>query len=332
MIVDVDAYVNKGRHGEQARKECAKRFFEAMKSVGFVTIVNHGVDEALVARLMAKGKAFFRLPTEDKLRFNFGATYGSSFGGYTPPQVEAVGKTKDFANPDIKAGTRPSAAGDVTRDDEQADSVESYVVFDPSKYHGKDAAPWPHELFRQDAFAYFQQLKKLTKLLNEIAADALQLKDRDFFHKLYTEEHDNFLRLSNYVLTDKNDKQQKVLYAPHVDYIGWTILRQDYAFDSLYENSGLEVFDGEKWEKVNPVRNSFIVNCGELLSLATNSQLKAAIHQVVFRDALRPNDVNERFTIPYFTGPHPSQVVHLPTGETVKVQDFLHAKLNKSNL
>jgi len=57
-------------------------------------------------------------------------------------------------------------------------------------------------------------------------------------------------------------------YAPHTDYTGFTILRQDP------EVSGLEVLHptDEKWIPVPLVPNAFVVNAGDLIQVRFFSQ------------------------------------------------------------
>ncbi|CAD2222079.1 2OG-Fe(II) oxygenase family oxidoreductase [Angomonas deanei] len=103
----------------------------------------------------------------------------------------------------------------------------------------------------------------------------------------------DFLKLAHYPgNTDGAPERQGV--GPHKDSDILTLLWQD-------ETGGLQVFlEGKGWIDAVPLKNSFIVNVGETLELATDGYLTADIHQVVM-DA---RHTKSRYSIPYFIGPN----------------------------
>jgi len=75
----------------------AFRFDVAMRRYGAAVLVNHGLDDALVARMRMQAAAFFALPEGDKARFAARGGYGAD--GYHALALEAVGNVR-AAKPD----------------------------------------------------------------------------------------------------------------------------------------------------------------------------------------------------------------------------------------
>ncbi|MCP1680387.1 2OG-Fe(II) oxygenase family protein [Kerstersia gyiorum] len=64
------------------------------------------------------------------------------------------------------------------------------------------------------------------------------------------------------------------------------------------EQGGLQVEgkDG-RWIDAHPIENTFVVNIGELLELATNGYLRATVHQVI-----TPPSGRDRLSVAFFLG------------------------------
>jgi isopenicillin N synthase-like dioxygenase len=94
----------------------------ACEEVGFLTVVGHGVDEALIEEVAARSSAFFDLPDEDKERFRAPAE-NAGLPVYRPLGAEKLG-----ANADRKASLDwgPTLAGVAWPNDDLRAAYERY--------------------------------------------------------------------------------------------------------------------------------------------------------------------------------------------------------------
>ena len=89
MIPTIDLSFGPAEIADDVRRAC--------EQVGFLTIVGHGIDEALIADVAARSRTFFDLPDEEKERYRAPAE--------TPglPVYRPLGAEKLGANADRKA-------------------------------------------------------------------------------------------------------------------------------------------------------------------------------------------------------------------------------------
>ena len=81
------------------REQFIQQIGEAFTSVGFVSVKNHGISDALIANMYEEVKNFFALPLETKLKYEIPGLAGqrgyTSFGKEKAKQSE-VGDLKEF--------------------------------------------------------------------------------------------------------------------------------------------------------------------------------------------------------------------------------------------
>jgi len=75
----------------RTRAEVARAFGDALEQVGFVTVVGHAVDAALMTATYDVLREFFALPTTDKLASC--PPEKAKFRGYLPVGIESVAAT-----------------------------------------------------------------------------------------------------------------------------------------------------------------------------------------------------------------------------------------------
>ena len=80
-----------------------------------------------------------------------------------------------------------------------------------------------------------------------------------------------------------------------------------FVLQDAEEGLEIEAQDGN-WIKARPLQNSFVVNIGELLELATNGYLRATVHRVVV-----PPPGAERLSVAFFLGAQDYATVPLLT-------------------
>ena len=319
-LIDLSAF----REGTPAaRRETARRWGEAFETIGFASIVGHGVHPGLMEEVHAAGMRFFDLPAEAKLRCSF--LPEKTGQGYVPQGVEAVARTHaDRAAP--------------------ADLCEALTFYNLEWEWTAPANPLDRSLFRPnrwpdspDGFAgllrrYHTQVYALGRALMRLSALALELRE-DYFDPFY-DRMASTLRLVHYPDQPAEPLPGQLRYGAHTDYTGFTILRQDDA------PGGLQVLrPGGRWVDVAPVRGAFVINIGDLLALWTNDRWKSTVHRVI-NPPRHLTGSTRRLSIVLFTGPNQDARIEClpscagpgqpPRYQPVIVREHLMAKIRAS--
>jgi isopenicillin N synthase-like dioxygenase len=122
----------------------------------------------------------------------------------------------------------------------------------------------------------------------------------DFFEPIYRDAPNQLIKIIRYPASDAAANGQGV--GAHKDSGFLTLVLQD-----AEEGLEIEAQDGN-WIKVRPLQNSFVLNIGELLELATNGYLRATVHRVV-----APPPGAERLAVAFFLGAQHDATVPLLT-------------------
>ncbi|NBB83854.1 MAG: isopenicillin N synthase family oxygenase [Alphaproteobacteria bacterium] len=293
-VIDIGPFL----HNEPAgRARVIKEWAEAFETLGFATIVGHGIEEDLLDRLHEAARRFFDQDVAAKRRCSFPGEQRSQ--GYVPMGVESVAKSLDdaaapadlcesltFAFVDWEAAP-PTDPGDA-------------ALFRPNL--------WPQQPPELEGLirTYFDRVHALAHALMRLGALALDLPE-DHFAATHDRMTTN-LRLVHYPDQVADPLPGQLRYGAHTDYTGLTIVRQDDAPGGLQVRAP----DGS-WIDVPPVRGAFVVNAGDLLMRWTNHRWQSNVHRVMNppRDAAGST---RRLSIVLFTGPNADAVVDcLPT-------------------
>lgn len=303
-----------------AKRQTARAFARAFETIGFATIVGHGVAPALVEQIYRAGQSFFDLPLAEKL-----AAAGSErvkTRGYVPAGVESVALTLGEQRP--------------------PDLVEALVF---PGMHMETAVPTPGAVstitgnryparppeLAQAAHAYFVAMRDLAADLMRLSALALDLP-HDWFEP-YIDKRRGTLRLAFYPEQPNPPASGQLRYGAHTDYGGFTILRQDDA------PGGLQVDVGGEWIDIAPTSGAFVVNVGDLIARWTNDRWRSTLHRVVNP----PRDTHastRRLSLVFFSGPNDDATIEcLPTCRSaahpakyapVVARDYILSKLDRS--
>jgi isopenicillin N synthase-like dioxygenase len=123
---------------------------------------------------------------------------------------------------------------------------------------------------------------------------AIALKQPDDFFTQYFDDHISVLRLLHYPPRPsdiKVDANAKVAGA-HTDYGCITLLAQDNV-------GGLEVCNAQyEWVAAPPIKDSIVVNIGDLMQRWTNDQYRSTAHRVA-----NPPSNTHRYSMPFFVEP-----------------------------
>ena len=313
--VDLAAYVDEGAAKEE-REAVVHAFDRAMRSLGMVRLVNHGVPHEAVRALHGAAHQFFQAPLAHKMTSCLHKGYGS--GGYVPVGVEAVARSR---------AAQPGAS------DAPPDLVEN-IVFS----HGADPAlepvvpSEPSEL-QPAAATYWAHMRKLLNLLMRLSADALSLPTA-FFDHCYAEPRCH-LRLAHYPACSEERPAGTFRYGAHTDYTGFTILRQDMQANGLQ----VQTREGE-WIAAPPMADgALLVNAGDLIAVWTNDRWRSPPHRVL--PPPKGASASPLTSLVFFTGPSDETVVEALPGTVdganpqryppISARAHLHAKLSATS-
>jgi isopenicillin N synthase-like dioxygenase len=255
---------------------------KALTTIGFATLINHGLPDDLLPKALMASKTFFDLPTDTKQKYKFQGS--ESNRGY-------IGIGSEFL--------------DLVDGDNQTYMLKESLEI------GKEDEPgfqneWPDELkgssFRDDLIDYFRTLDALNLRIMRLIGIGLKLEDPNYLVDRCNRQHDN-LRLLHYpALSHENAKASRANL--HTDYGTITLLAQDQV-------GGLQALttDGT-WIDVTPVENSIVMNVGEMLMRWSNDVLKATLHQVKAPPpASDGSGIPERYSIAFFCNPNKDTVL-----------------------
>jgi isopenicillin N synthase-like dioxygenase len=261
--IDVSGFIAKDRI---ATERVYDEVNEALRDIGFFTIVGHGVDEGELSAFSKTAKAFFDLPLADKERFR--NLRNSISRGYVGIGEENLGRTSvGGAMVDVK---EQLAFGrfDVP-DTAYYRQPFGTTAFEPNVV--PDVPPGFGDLVKR----YYRSMESLTISLLRIFAGALNVES-DFFVEFFN-HHTSVMRIINY--PDQAGiavGAAQTRSGAHTDYGALTILLAEKARGGLQaklRNGG--------WVDVEPRPNSFIINIGDLMAMWTNDHWVSNLHRVV---------------------------------------------------
>lgn len=255
---------------------------KAFNETGFVTIANHGLSKALIDELYQVVPAFFALPSETKLSYEFPELAGQR--GYTTKGRE---KAKDSTTPDLKEFWQRG----------QTIVGEEYSKSDfPDN---PEVAELPR--FNTITAEVYKKLEDTGRELLKAIATYLELEE-DYFEK-FVINGNSILRAIHYFPIQNPDElaPDAVRAGAHEDINLITLLIGASA-------DGLEVMtkDGA-WFPIKAKGEDIVINVGDMLQRLTNNKLKSTTHRVV--NPPRELMGNSRFSIPFFL--HPKSAMSL---------------------
>jgi isopenicillin N synthase-like dioxygenase len=288
--------IGPARAGEPGtRLEVARAIGRACEHSGFLVVVGHGIDPALIDRMYALTEQFFRLPdtvkaavesTDTTLRGwkREGGYVAASSGIATPPDLCELFTYNRLGDPGV---ARTSGLGDAL------DAMSG-------------ANQWPADPpeFRSTWLAYYRAMEDLAGELMRLFALALDLPEAWFEDKL--DHHMTNLCANWYYPLGGAPLAGQYRKGPHTDWGSLTILYQDDA-------GGLQVLDKDgQWVDVPCIPGSYVINIGDLMAVWTNDRWVSTMHRVVIPPSERYGI--PRISIPFFHQPNYDAVVEcLPT-------------------
>ncbi|CAI0940454.1 isopenicillin N synthase family dioxygenase [Serratia quinivorans] len=255
---------------------------EAARDVGFFYLRGHGVDNRLNAQLQQHARQFFALPEADKLAVQM--VHSPHFRGYNRAAAELTRGQPDWREQFDIGAERPALQ-------------LAYETPRWARLQGPNQ--WPEALpaLKPLLLQWQQAMTAMSLRLLRAFALALSLPEQAF-DPLYGDKPNEHIKLIRYPGRDATTSGQGV--GAHKDSGFLSVLLQD-------RQKGLQVEVEEgRWIDAEPLEDSFVVNIGELLELATNGYLRATVHRVE-----TPPAGSDRLSIAFFLGARLDAVVPL---------------------
>ncbi|MBP6117123.1 MAG: isopenicillin N synthase family oxygenase [Neisseriaceae bacterium] len=256
------------RAGGEARQRFLTELRRAAHEVGFFYLSGHGIAASLAQQVHDVTQAFFDLPLAERLAVRM--VHSPHFRGYTNLEGELT-----RGKPDSREQF------DFMSEDTAITAVSSETPW--LQLQGPNQWPSPLPSMKPILLDWQQQQTELSLELLKAFALALA-QPEDVFQD--TVQPQPFVHSKIIHYPGMAHSQQGV--GAHKDSGYLTFVQQ-------YEQAGLEVLIEDQWVLAEPIPNTFVVNIGELLELASNGYLKATMHRVV-----SPKPGQNRFSSAYF--------------------------------
>jgi isopenicillin N synthase-like dioxygenase len=278
-IVDASAYFAARMRGQDAHAEAlilGREIKEACHSVGMFYLVGYDIDQALIDAVMHQTAKFFASSQSDKEAISI----------KNSPHFRGYGMLKNYRDwrEQIHIGVESS----------QSDLKD---IKDSPYWQLWGKNQWPVSAdateFKSCVLAYFEAVDSLARSLLTLLAQALD-KPGDYFTERMKDRPYLLMKAMSYLPQERaiSDYSPQMGVTAHCDWSWLTFLIQD-------DVGGLEAQDIQgSWRKVNPLKNSIVVNTGELLEIETGGYLRASPHRVINERIDR-----QRFSVPVFINP-----------------------------
>jgi isopenicillin N synthase-like dioxygenase len=279
------------------------RIDDACRSIGFLSIVNHGVHRATIDRMLVETSEFFALPLPEKLALL--PPRPDVDRGYAPKGSEGLVYSLgvDRGPPDLfeafNIGPDSWPPGDPVYE------AERDRFFAPNIWPARPAG------LRRALVAYFDAVQALAHRLTGSFASALGV-DRGFFVDK-TDHSTDTLRVNHYERRpgEPDPTAGQMRMGAHTDYGIVTVLYADPV-------PGLQIVgpDGE-WHDVMPAEGALLVNLGDLLAEWTNDRWRSTLHRVVPPRPSATGGVRRRSVAFFHDGNYDALVECVPTCQSV---------------
>ncbi|MFV0259117.1 MAG: isopenicillin N synthase family dioxygenase [Acidimicrobiales bacterium] len=256
--------------GEEARRALADEVRRHCHEIGFLTVVDHGVDHGLIDEVFATMERLFDLPEAEKHRID--KHNSPHFRGWEATGSEYTNNRRDVREqvdlwsewPARPAGTEPA-----------------YLrLLGPNQWFPEAVLPGYRELLGR----WFDQMGGLARRLMAIMAMGLGF-DPDAFEARFGDEQMSLTKLIHYPPTPAGEAGVNA----HHDAGFLTILAPG-------PTPGLQVENGDgDWVAVEAEPGSLVINLGEMLQGMTANYFVATPHRVITD--------RERYSAAYFHGP-----------------------------
>ena len=259
---------------EASLADTAAQIDAACRSVGFFSIVGHGISISLQEQLEEAAHRFFTLSDAAKAE-NSMARAGAAWRGWFP-----VGGELTSGVPDRKEGIYFGIEH----------PPDHPRVLDATPLHGPNQFPAGSDDLRVAVLDWLDALRPVADGVMRGLALGLGLP-ADWFEQHLTSDPTVLFRIFHYPPADPGSEVDTWGVGEHTDYGLLTLLAQDLL-------GGLQVraVDGA-WIDVEPMPGTIVCNLGDMLERLTGGRYRSTPHRV------RNNSGQSRLSFPYFFDP-----------------------------
>ncbi len=243
-ILDMNEY-----YSEETRDDFVKQLSNGFHELGFVAIINSGLDQEIIDRAYESVEEFFNLDLETKQKYD---GLNSNFQrGYIPHFQE-------------------KAKGEKLGDFKEFYHIGRILTEEQQERLGFFINVWPEEVsLQENMIPFYKQLEAYMIPLHNAIEEALGFQ-RDYLNEM-TLEGDCLLRVIHY---PKNSPPDSIWAAAHTDIDLLAILPRATC-------DGLEVqLNDGTWLRVDAPKDALIINAGDMLENLSNGYFKSAPHRV----------------------------------------------------
>ena len=196
---------------------------------------------------------------------------------------------------------------------------------------------WPDRFGDEEGKKFTEVMKSFFLTCKELhvqimRAIALGMGYNETFFDEYTKEGDNTLRLLHYPPVLKSVvKAGQVRAGAHSDYGSITLLFQD-------DTGGLEVMSPkDTWVRAIPIKDTVVINAGDLLARWSNDTIKSTRHRVVQPKQVEGQEedgkdmYNTRYSVAYFCNPDFSKYIEALPGTYKDERDKKYMGINSGD-
>ncbi|XP_039122236.1 S-norcoclaurine synthase 1-like isoform X2 [Dioscorea cayenensis subsp. rotundata] len=215
----------------------------ACQNWGFFQLINHGVSEEVIQKMMLVIEEFFKLPLDEKMLVK-----------QRPGQLEGYGQMFVIS-------------------EEQKLDWADILYFCTSPLHLRKNGFWPTKpsTFRDALDKYSMEVKKLSNCLLGFMAKNLGLAPAEMARML--ENGTQYVRINCYPPCPEDKKVLGV--SPHSDASFLTLLLQ------VNDVQGLQIRRNDKWFPVKPLPGAFVANIADAFEILSNGKYKSIEHRAV---------------------------------------------------
>ncbi|KAH7687634.1 (S)-norcoclaurine synthase protein [Dioscorea alata] len=227
---------------ELSEAESSKLHF-ACQNWGFFQLINHGVSEEVIQKMMFVIEEFFKLPLDEKMLVK-----------QRPGQLDGYGQLFVIS-------------------EEQKLDWADILVYQTWPLHLRKIGLWPTNpsTFRDALDEYSMDVKRLANCLLGFMAKNLGLDPPEITANL--ENGAQSVRINCYPPCPEDNKVLGL--SPHSDASIVTLVLQ------VNDVPGLQIKRNEKWLPVKPIPGAFVANIGDALEIFSNGKYKSIEHRAV---------------------------------------------------
>lgn len=296
----------------QSDEEISNKVMEAANTIGFFTVVNHGIPQELIQEAFRSSAEFFAQPKENK-------ESGSPFARHLNCGYEFMSQVRPSTGTEDQKETIQVTARQCSMDDR-----------------------WPSEpeAFRSTTERFMEANLKLAKRILNILQDATcpHLTTRGLIadsHTLWGKDGQCTLRYLHYPPIEE-ERLRKLLTpdaggrihwraGPHTDWDNITLLHQQEPGLECCANPRIATKE-HKWIPVDPVEGAIAVNIGDMLARWSDGKLYSNLHRV----RMPLSGETSRYSIGFFAQSDKNTLISTPNSEPISAGDYLLSRI-KSN-